>query len=157
MFFICETCCSSFSMIVQQISAIEPPRCLDRKMLYRLVQTDDSSTVLSHWLKRWLQVTCVTWLHSCVYTGTVFVWQHDCEKKKKNLLASMTACLVFFLLCLMRTWALPTGVTWTNENRLSCLWWPEHVKVSEMEMHSVLTCRARQNTSTLNLTIYREF
>lgn len=81
MFFIYETCCSSFSMIVQQISAIEPPRCLDRKMLYRLVQTDNSSTLLSHWLRKWRQVTCVTRLHSFMYTGTVFVWQHDYGKK----------------------------------------------------------------------------
>lgn len=34
-------------MIVQQISAIEPPMCLEKKMLYRLVQCDDLRSGLS--------------------------------------------------------------------------------------------------------------
>lgn len=59
-----------------------------KKMLYRIVQCNDSSSGLPHWLRSQPQVTQLTLLHSCAVSERV------CDKQSRDLMRSHRLCLL---------------------------------------------------------------
>lgn len=51
-------------------------RCIEKKMLYRIVQCNDSSSGITHWLRSRPHVTHLTRLHSCAVLANELV----CDK-----------------------------------------------------------------------------